>query len=541
MASGAKSALQYKEEGNRYFKNLQLDIALDCYSKAIERDSSNPVYYSNRAQCLIRMGLSHRAIPDAERAIYLDPTNPKYHYKLAIALSGVGEHGRACGILEAYATQHADIPPALERERAYLQNTRGVFDLSAMLRLAKSNREIDIAEYVGPVSIRTVKGKGRGLFADRDIRKGDFIFVSKAALFAKEPLDSPPQITPLQIDRTTLKLMEMLTQLIPQAGTLTVARLSFLFGSNIRSQPISASVELYSSRGYEIIREYESYFSSEGMRRELARSVYDLVVKNQSSATSVTYNLPTLTSQPSIDHGPEANGIWFLHSFFNHSCLPNVFISHVGNVCIARANSDIVKGTELTRAYIDSSSVDITGLFTIRERKQELKTWEFTCDCELCEFELDPKNRGILERTIELYERTCQLLSETENASATQVNAHFKKLEILFSEVFAIAEEMNLGKRRFNDTVWTVIMKLIFRYGRSITEFFALRRMDSYYYYIDRAQQFLCEKDLQHETRFWYIYMQILISVGPLIPSAKKRKKLAEENFDRVKALQMYF
>ena len=541
MASDARTAIEHKEEGNKHFKNMQLDRALDCYSKAIARDSSNPVYFSNRAQCLIRMGLFHRAIPDAERAICLDSTLPKYHYRLAMALSGVGEHERACSILEKYATQHADIPPALERERVYLQNSKGVFDLNAMLRSAKSNSVIDIAEYIGPVTIRMVEGKGRGLFVHRDIKRGDFIFVSKAALSAKEPLSTAPKTLPMQIDRNTSKLMQMLTQRISRADALMLARFSFLFGSKICSQPISASVELYSQKGYGTVREYEDYFTSEEVKRELASSVFDIVVKNQTSAATVTYNLPTLTSQPSIDHGPETNGIWFLHSFFNHSCLPNVFISHAGDFCIARANSDIGKGTELTRAYVNSSTVDISGLFTIKERREELKTWQFTCHCELCEFELDPKNRKLLERTIDLYERTCQFLSELEQALTTHANTHFKKLENLFSEVFAIAEEIKLGKNTFNDTVWTVIMKLIYRYGRSITELFALKRMDSYFRYIDKAQQFLCEKDLQHETRFWYIYMQILISVGALVPSASERKKLAGENFDRVKALQMYF
>ena len=422
MASGDRTALEYKEEGNKCFKNLQLDRALECYTKAIERDSSNPVYFSNRAQCLIRMGLFHRAISDAESAIQLDAAVPKYNYRLAIALSGVGEHERACSILEKYSTQHADIPPALERERVYLQNTRGVFDLDAMLRLAKSNSDINIAEYIGPISIGTVEGKGRGLFATRNIRRGELVFVSKAALFAKEPLDalSPPQTilkNPSEIPRTSLQLMEMLTQLTPLANTLTVARFSLLFGSKVRSQPVSASVELYSPRGYEEIRDYESYFSSEEVRRELARSVFDLVVKNQASAATVTYNLPTITTQPSIDHGPEADGIWFLHSFFNHSCLPNVFISHAGDVCIARANSDIIKGTELTRAYVNSNSVDIAGLFTIRERRQELKTWKFACHCELCEFELDPKNGEVLHRTVDLYERACQFLSEADRAA----------------------------------------------------------------------------------------------------------------------------
>ncbi|KAI6653867.1 hypothetical protein LOD99_3369 [Oopsacas minuta] len=540
MASDSKTAFEFKEEGNRFYKDFQFSKALDCYTKAIERDNSNSIYFSNRAQCLIRMHLHHTAIADAERAIALDSTQVKHQYRLAIALAGCGEREQACNILEICSKENSDIAAALLRERNYLQNSRGVFDFDTMLQLAKSNSEIDIADYIGPVSIETSKEKGRGLFATRDLNKGELIFVSNAVLLAREPPGTPPHTPPLPINKTALKLIEMLTKLITQSNPLTCARISYLFGSTVHSQPIPISIRLFSPKGYEVIKGHESYFSSETIKKQLIKNVFDIIVKNQSSASTVTYNLPTLTTHPSIDHGPEASGIWFLHSFFNHSCLPNVFISHAGDVCIARTNSRILKGTELTRAYINPNTVDISGLFTIKERKEELKTWEFTCDCELCEFELDCKNENVLRRSIELYDRACQILADISSGGTPPVSM-FKMLDNLFTKTFAIAEEMNLRKGGFNDTVWTVIMKLIYGYGRVTTESLQFGKIESYFKYFDRAEMYLCEKDLEHETRFWYIYMQMLISVGNTIPSAKKRKKSVEANFNRVKALQMYF
>lgn len=37
----------------------------------------------------------------------------------------------------------------------------------------------DVMEYLGPVECRMSQGKGRGLFATRDIKKGEFIVVEK--------------------------------------------------------------------------------------------------------------------------------------------------------------------------------------------------------------------------------------------------------------------------------------------------------------------------------------------------------------------------
>lgn len=59
--------------------------ALECYDKAIEIDSTQPVFYSNRAQTHIKLEAFGFAISDATKAIELDPNNVKAYYRRAVS------------------------------------------------------------------------------------------------------------------------------------------------------------------------------------------------------------------------------------------------------------------------------------------------------------------------------------------------------------------------------------------------------------------------------------------------------------------------
>jgi len=49
-------------------------------------------------------------------------------------------------------------------------------------------------------------------------------------------------------------------------------------------------------------------------------------------------------------------GLWILASYINHSCLPNIYRSTIGNTMIVRAAADLLAGTELRHSYIDSET-----------------------------------------------------------------------------------------------------------------------------------------------------------------------------------------
>jgi len=60
----------------------QYDQAINSYSQAIALDSTNPVYYSNRAAAHSSKGDHLSAVGDAEKAITVDPSFVKAYHRL---------------------------------------------------------------------------------------------------------------------------------------------------------------------------------------------------------------------------------------------------------------------------------------------------------------------------------------------------------------------------------------------------------------------------------------------------------------------------
>ena len=58
------------------------DDAIQSYTEAINLDSTNPVYYSNRAAAYSSKGDHLLAIGDAKKAIEADPSYVKAYHRL---------------------------------------------------------------------------------------------------------------------------------------------------------------------------------------------------------------------------------------------------------------------------------------------------------------------------------------------------------------------------------------------------------------------------------------------------------------------------
>lgn len=58
------------------------DGAIESYTEAIDFDSTNPVYYSNRAAAYSSKGDHLLAIGDAKKAIEADPSYVKAYHRL---------------------------------------------------------------------------------------------------------------------------------------------------------------------------------------------------------------------------------------------------------------------------------------------------------------------------------------------------------------------------------------------------------------------------------------------------------------------------
>ncbi|KAI4905767.1 hypothetical protein NFI96_027776, partial [Prochilodus magdalenae] len=88
-------AEQLKSEGNDQMKVENFSAAVEFYSKAIQINPSNAVYYCNRAAAYSKLGNYAGAVQDCELAIGIDPNYSKAYGRMGLALSSLNKHTEA--------------------------------------------------------------------------------------------------------------------------------------------------------------------------------------------------------------------------------------------------------------------------------------------------------------------------------------------------------------------------------------------------------------------------------------------------------------
>uniref|UniRef100_A0A3Q2PZG2 Small glutamine rich tetratricopeptide repeat co-chaperone beta n=1 Tax=Fundulus heteroclitus TaxID=8078 RepID=A0A3Q2PZG2_FUNHE len=88
-------AEQLKNEGNNHMKEENYRCAVECYTKAIDLDLRNAVYYCNRAAAHSKLGNYTEATADCERAIGIDPTYSKAYGRMGLALTAMTKYPEA--------------------------------------------------------------------------------------------------------------------------------------------------------------------------------------------------------------------------------------------------------------------------------------------------------------------------------------------------------------------------------------------------------------------------------------------------------------
>ncbi|OXB80863.1 UNVERIFIED_CONTAM: hypothetical protein H355_016880 [Colinus virginianus] len=95
LPENIEKADHLKDEGNNHMKEENYGAAVDCYTRAIELDPNNAVYYCNRAAAQSKLSKYSEAIKDCERAIAIDPKYSKAYGRMGLALTSVNKYEEA--------------------------------------------------------------------------------------------------------------------------------------------------------------------------------------------------------------------------------------------------------------------------------------------------------------------------------------------------------------------------------------------------------------------------------------------------------------
>lgn len=89
MSDKIEEGIRYKNLGNEFFGKKEYQKAAENYTKAIELDDTNAIFYANRCQAQIKLELFGLAIEDATKAIELDPNFLKSYLRRAVAYGAI--------------------------------------------------------------------------------------------------------------------------------------------------------------------------------------------------------------------------------------------------------------------------------------------------------------------------------------------------------------------------------------------------------------------------------------------------------------------
>jgi len=89
------AAESFKNQGNDLMKQDRYKEAHDCYTRAIEIDDNNAIYYSNRAAASSRLGDHQSALNDCKEAILIDPSYSKAYGRMGLAYASMDNHSEA--------------------------------------------------------------------------------------------------------------------------------------------------------------------------------------------------------------------------------------------------------------------------------------------------------------------------------------------------------------------------------------------------------------------------------------------------------------
>ena len=403
-----------------------------------------------------------QSLADAEAALDLQPRNEKALLRKSRAFYGLGDYAAAEAVLldlKQVEPNHPNLKGDFAKCTKRRQEERdGLYDFEAMLKEATKKHPkpyMDRATYSNPAMQRKAcqeEGKGRGMFATRDIEVGELLMVEKAfATVFDEEIPSTSGETPDQpvVDPktglTSIKSVRAMQEGLLEIVIKNLERDPSKIGKFARLYPgphIHEEVEpdslyddgspipiidsrdavlsriLYNSFAFPVLsRDFHWQAAHSGTespttvhgRRDGSTTPTNPTTTTpagspaRTNPTNGEVNTAAAGVAPKMDPNSSI-GVWLCSSFFNHSCHPSVRRSFIGDMIIFRAQLPITRGTELTIGYVTNNEA-------VADRKSELKNWGFECNCLRCETQtkefpsVRDKRRQIMSELVDAFEK----------------------------------------------------------------------------------------------------------------------------------------
>lgn len=369
-----KSSLDYKNEGNEFFKKQEYKKAIVAYSVGISTITTqlkDPMelrvaLLNNRCTCYLKTRQYIEALSDARSVLQLQPSNAKAAFKEADSLFGLRRYGDSDEKFEALQGRKEINKQELQTRRdailrLIVQSYVGQYQESDFrIKVTSYTLHSELEDYFGPIRIGQSTGKGRGVFASEDISKGELILVEKPFVttdvvpIADTSSLSDTGVFTYQIPTVDLQSRtaysaeneKLIFNVIEKAKGCKAhaARLSVLYDGTNSHDRIIPSLDFFRYDDDEMILSHSGTISAEKIRKIISFNVFGDSYPDKEKFDSKEDIMKQSTSS-----------LFIVTSLFNHSKTPNIVHTSnvVGGVMRLVASKDIKKGDELCIIYTE--------------------------------------------------------------------------------------------------------------------------------------------------------------------------------------------
>ncbi|GAA5893997.1 hypothetical protein JCM6882_007954 [Rhodosporidiobolus microsporus] len=351
----------FKARGNAFFKAGDFSAAAEAYSdglSAAATDKEKLLLHLNRAQAHLLLDKFGSALRDADTVLSLLSTGVagpsdaelKATLRRARALEGMRLLPAA---LEGYGAvlkldpKNKDVKADKARVEKMLHEARtGEFDWLRLEKEAnaaqggnKLRRVKDVGDFVGPVRVAQLEGRGggRGVVATRKIEVGEVLLVEKVFAVGEAPRSSD--------DNSLLSRA--------RAG-FEDAILAQNIAARIEDDPSSAPSVFALHGGERFPPSGEASLDSFSKRK--LGTVEEVKVDHARILAIVKQNRFGLEPATATGSTVASSGLFLAASFFNHSCAPNALWIPLGDLFVVRARTSIRAGQEVYLPYTSAST-----------------------------------------------------------------------------------------------------------------------------------------------------------------------------------------
>lgn len=369
QSAKGKSSLDFKNEGNEFFKKQEYKKAIVAYSVGISvtqlKDSIElrVALLNNRCTCYLKTRQYVEALGDARSALQLQPSNAKATFKEAESLFGLRRYGdsneKFQALLDCKEMNKKELQARMDAVlRLMAQSYVGEYQQSDFwIKVTSNTLHSELEDYFGPIRIGQSAGKGRGVFASEDILRGELILVEKPFVTTDVvPVEDTSlsdtgvtyQIPTVDLQTRTAYSAEnekLIFSVIEKAKGCKAhaARLSVLYDGTNSNDRIIPSVDFFRYDDDEMILNHSGTISADKIRKIISFNVFgdsNLLERKLESKEDIMKQ--------------KMSSLFIVTSLFNHSKAPNVAHAFVVfGVMRLIASKDIKKGDELCIIYTE--------------------------------------------------------------------------------------------------------------------------------------------------------------------------------------------